>query len=222
MLKLYYDLMSQPSRALYIFLNKTKIPYEKCKIDLAKGGQYQNDYEEVHPFLQVPAIDDGGFKMIESVAIFRYLCQKYNVDDHWYPRDFAKQARVDEYMEWQHANTRFHCALYFQHKVLIPVMTGNPPKQSSIDRFQAGMEKALGRMESHWLKRSKFVGGDEISIADILAVCELYEPAVCGYDCFSANQALVDWHARVHEILDPELEDANVILNKLKKKYAAK
>ena len=36
-LKYYYDLMSQPSRALWIFLEKTKLPYEKCLINLGKG-----------------------------------------------------------------------------------------------------------------------------------------------------------------------------------------
>ena len=37
MLKVYFDLMSQPSRAVYLFLNKTRIPHEKCKVDLAQG-----------------------------------------------------------------------------------------------------------------------------------------------------------------------------------------
>ena len=37
MLKLYVDLMSQPSRALYIFLKKTKIPFETNLVNLAKG-----------------------------------------------------------------------------------------------------------------------------------------------------------------------------------------
>jgi glutathione S-transferase len=53
-----------------------------------------------------------------SIAILRYLSRKYNVADHWYPKDSKKQARVDEYLEWQHANTRADCALYYLHKVL--------------------------------------------------------------------------------------------------------
>lgn len=56
---------------------------------------------------------------MRSVAILRYLCQRYpdHVADHWYPKDLQKQARVDTYMEWQHANTRLPCAMFFQHKV---------------------------------------------------------------------------------------------------------
>jgi len=219
-LKLYYDLMSQPARSLYMFLNKTKIPFEKCRIDIARGQNHSDEYLKINPFNQLPAIDDNGFVLRESVAIFRYLCAKHEVADHWYPKDYSKQARIDEYMEWQHANTRFHCAMFFQHKVLIPVMTGNPPKQSSVDRFQAGMETALERLDTHWLQRSKYIGGDEISVADISAVQELYQPAVCGYDCFSAGPNLKDWHNRVKEALDPELEDSLRILRMMQRKFA--
>lgn len=35
-LKLYYDLLSQPSRALYIFFKKAKIPFEAVPIELRK------------------------------------------------------------------------------------------------------------------------------------------------------------------------------------------
>ena len=52
-----------------------------------------------------------------SVAILRYLCREYPVPDHWYPSDSQQQARVDEYMAWQHINTRLNCAMYFQSKV---------------------------------------------------------------------------------------------------------
>lgn len=37
-MKLYYDLMSQPSRALYIFLKKANIPFDDHQIALRKGS----------------------------------------------------------------------------------------------------------------------------------------------------------------------------------------
>lgn len=36
-LRFYYDLMSQPSRALYMFLRLNKIPFEDHAIALRKG-----------------------------------------------------------------------------------------------------------------------------------------------------------------------------------------
>jgi hypothetical protein len=52
-----------------------------------------------------------------SVGILRYLCREKNVKNHWYPTDSKQQAKVDEYLEWQHLDTRLNCSLYFQHKV---------------------------------------------------------------------------------------------------------
>ena len=59
------------------------------------------------------------FFKLYSVGILRYLCREFpdKVPDNWYPKDSKKQAKVDEYVEWQHANTRLNMAMFFQHKV---------------------------------------------------------------------------------------------------------
>lgn len=36
-LKLYYDLLSQPSRVLYIFMRKNEIPFEPKLLNLIQG-----------------------------------------------------------------------------------------------------------------------------------------------------------------------------------------
>ncbi|KAJ8915163.1 hypothetical protein NQ315_000415 [Exocentrus adspersus] len=36
-LKYYYDLLSQPSRALYIFLKLANIPFDAYPVDLRQG-----------------------------------------------------------------------------------------------------------------------------------------------------------------------------------------
>ena len=42
-----------------------------------------------------------------SVAIMRYTAVKYDVADHWYPRNnVQKTARVDEFLNWHHYNFR--------------------------------------------------------------------------------------------------------------------
>ena len=38
-LRLYYDLMSQPSRTLYILLNTAKCNFESKPVDLRKGNK---------------------------------------------------------------------------------------------------------------------------------------------------------------------------------------
>lgn len=36
-IKFYYDLLSQPSRALYIFMKLTKIPFDQHPVAIIKG-----------------------------------------------------------------------------------------------------------------------------------------------------------------------------------------
>lgn len=52
-----------------------------------------------------------------SVGILRYMCREFNTPDHWYPKESKAQAKVDEYLEWQHMNTRMHLLSYTRTKV---------------------------------------------------------------------------------------------------------
>lgn len=99
MLKFYFDLMSQPSRALYIFFKLNKLPVEFVKTDLMKMEHLTDEFKAINRFQKVPCIVDvDGFKLSESVAIFRYLMQNKSefFDDHWYPNDVRQRALIDE------------------------------------------------------------------------------------------------------------------------------
>lgn len=69
----------------------------------------------------MPAIVDNGFQLSENVAIFRYLVSQNKVDDQWYPKNNQVRARIDEYLEWQHYNTRQTCAQYLILKYITEI-----------------------------------------------------------------------------------------------------
>lgn len=90
-LKLYYDLMSQPSRALYIILKKTNIPFEACPVALRNQEHLTDEFkEQFNRFQKVPFIHHDEFKLSESVAIVSYLSREYRelVPDNWYSLTF--------------------------------------------------------------------------------------------------------------------------------------
>ena len=64
-LKVYYDLMSQPSRAVYIFLRCNNIPFTEQPVALRKLEQQQDAFAKINPFRRVPTMDDNGFKLTE-------------------------------------------------------------------------------------------------------------------------------------------------------------
>lgn len=54
-----------------------------------------------------------------------------------------------------------------------------PPKEESVARFHKEMEKCLDLIQTVWLDNGKkrFIAGDQISVADILACCEMEQPS---------------------------------------------
>lgn len=77
-MKFYYDLMSQPSRALYIFFKLNQVPIEFVPVALRKGEHLNDDFKAINRFQKVPCIvDDDGWKLAETVAIFRLVVGCY-------------------------------------------------------------------------------------------------------------------------------------------------
>jgi len=146
--------MSQPSRAIIIFLKSNNIPYVDCPVALRKGEHLSDEFKKINPFQKVPCIDDNGFKLTESVAILKYLATKYKVADNWYPKDLQKQAKVDEYMNWQHFNLRTFGSMYFRTKLLT-----KPVNEQALEKWQIGLEASLDYLEQVYLSKSKFVNG---------------------------------------------------------------
>jgi glutathione S-transferase len=58
------------------------------------------------------------------------------------------------------------------------MMLQKPVDEKKVARFQKEMEKCLSEIENIWLDSGKknFIIGDKISIADLLACCELEQP----------------------------------------------
>uniref|UniRef100_A0A1Q3FIY1 glutathione transferase n=1 Tax=Culex tarsalis TaxID=7177 RepID=A0A1Q3FIY1_CULTA len=218
-LRYYYDLMSQPSRALYIFLEKTKIPYERCLVNLGKGEHLTDEFKAVNRFQKVPCIvDKGDLKLAESVAIFRYLAREYPavVADHWYPKESRLRARIDEYMSWQQHNTRATCAIYFQYMWLRPRMMGTKVNPERAEQLKSQMETCLDFIESEYLGAGqKFLVGDQISVADLLAACEIEQPKMAGFDPCAGRPNLTAWMARVRDETNPYYDQAHKLVYKI-------
>lgn len=218
-MKLYFDLLSQPSRALYMFFKLNKIPFEPMVTKLARGQQFSKSFQEVNRFKMVPCIDDNGFKLSESVAIFRYVVASNPtlVADHWYPKDLKERAKVDEYLEWQHNSTRIGCTGYLRAKFLEPTIKWKAPSEQKIASAKDQMEKALNLLETVWLEdpSKPFLASKEISFADVLAVCELEGPKIADYDIFAGRPNLAKWHQLVREQTNPIFDEAHAPNNTL-------
>ncbi|XP_018576339.1 glutathione S-transferase theta-1-like [Anoplophora glabripennis] len=215
-LKYYFDLMSQPSRALYIFLKLTNIPFEACPVALRKGEHLSEEFKKnFSKFQKVPFIHHGNFRLTESVCIFRYLTREYPVKDNWYPKDSKQQAKIDEYLEWQHLNTRAHCTLYFRYKWLQPMLTGEKPDPEKLKFLESNMIDTLDKFQELFISETPFINGQTISFADILAACEIVQPRIAGYDSRENRPKLKEWIEKVRNECNPYYHEAHEFVNKM-------
>ena len=220
--------MSQPARAVMIFVRAAKIPHEFENIMIKEGMHQTPEYTRINPFQLVPAITDNGVAIRESCAIFRYLASTREIDDHWYPKNPFLQAKVDSYLAWQHMNTRMNCSRYFLVSWLVPLMTQLPVDTKKQESALLGMEKTLDDIERVWLEegKRKYIAGPDpegaISVADILACCELEQPSMAGYDVRTGRPILAEYMNRVKEDLNPHYDDIHKIVYRMKEKFGGK
>ena len=186
-MKLYYHPLSTTSRPLMLFAAESGIDIDFKVVDLFTGEHLQPPYAAINPSCQVPALEDGDFRLTESSAILKYLADK--TGSAAYPSDLQKRARVNEMMDW--FNTGFYRD--FGYGLIYPQLF--PHHRRATDELQAGTiawgkEKAKG-----WLKildekligpKNGYLCGSQITIADYFgaSILTLGELIRCNYSVY--------------------------------------
>jgi glutathione S-transferase len=98
-LKIYGVARSRAFRTLWM-AGELGLPYEHVKVDFA-GGSRRPEYLAINPNGHVPAIDDDGFRLWESMAINLYLAKKHGSGaGGLYPQALEDEARVWQWSFW--------------------------------------------------------------------------------------------------------------------------
>lgn len=185
--------------------------------------------------------------LFHSVAILRYLARTFPVSDHWYPKDNSKlQAKIDAYMAYQHLATRSFGSMYFVTGYVIPKSTKQPVNEQKLAKYKKGLNTVLDEISNIWLKDGRFIGGKDLTIADLLAVTELEQPSkklypalngifviyffvrsylftgLAGYDVRTYNKKILDYMTAVRETLQPHYDQVHSACYELQKKALKK
>ncbi|KAF5893830.1 glutathione S-transferase theta-3-like [Clarias magur] len=197
----------QPCRSVYIFAKKNNIPFEYKKLSLLAAEHYSEEFGKINIMRKVPAIRDGDFCLGESVAIMQYLAEKYGTPDNWYPADVQKRARVNEYLSWQHAAMRMHGSKVFWLRLMIPKVMGVEVPKEKMDAALEDLNNSLKLIEEKFLQDRPFIAGDQISLADLVAIVEIMQPVGAGLDVFEGRPKLSAWKDRVRAEIGADLFD---------------
>ena len=95
-MKIYGFPLSNPSRFCFAVAEYLNVPYEPEVVDLIQEEQKSEEHKKRHPMGKVPVLEDADFKLFESVAIARYICDNKAPGNTLYPTDLKVRAKVDE------------------------------------------------------------------------------------------------------------------------------
>ncbi|KAJ7792094.1 glutathione S-transferase [Mycena olivaceomarginata] len=168
-----------------LVLVEKQILFEHVRVDMAAKEHKMPEFLAMHPFGQVPVIDDDGFILYESRAICRYLADKYadQGTPGLFPKDLKERALVEQAASVEFAD--FYPALL---KVLVAKMQRDVPadQQAAVDKALAEFTKTLQVYEGI-LGKQKFLAGDQVTLADIFHL--IYAPLLAenGVDIMTST-----------------------------------
>ena len=92
-MKLHGYFRSSAAFRVRIALNLKKLDYESVSVHLRRGDQRKSDFLGVNPQGLVPALEEDGQRLIQSLPIIEYLDESHP-EPPLLPRDAAGRARV--------------------------------------------------------------------------------------------------------------------------------
>ena len=166
MIELYYW-PTPNGHKITMFLEETELDYTIHPINISAGDQFKPEFLAFSPNNRMPAIidrdpADGGepVTVFESGAILLYLAEKTR---RFLPADLRGRKTVTEWLFWQMgglgpmAGQNHHFGVYAPEKI-----------PYAINRYVNETNRLYGVMDRR-LADSRFLAGDDYSIADIAA-----------------------------------------------------
>ncbi|MGR5266404.1 glutathione-dependent disulfide-bond oxidoreductase [Vibrio astriarenae] len=136
--------------------------YDAHIIKIGDSDQFSSGFVDVNPNSKIPALvdhtGDTAIRVFESGNILLYLAEKFG---HFLPTDLAQKTEVMNWLFWLQGSAPYlgggfgHFYAYAPEKFEYP-----------INRFSMEAKRQLDVLDKR-LAQSKYLGGDEYSIADI-------------------------------------------------------
>ncbi|CAI0435455.1 unnamed protein product [Linum tenue] len=154
------------SRVLACLIEKD-VAFQLVPVSMAKGEHKKPDFLKLQPFGQVPAFQDDSISLFESRAICRYICEKYpdKGNTALYPANPLAKASVDQWLEAESQSFNPPSGVLVFQLAFAPRMK-IPQDPKAIKLNQDKLKKVLDVYEKR-LSESKFLAGDEFSLADL-------------------------------------------------------
>jgi glutathione S-transferase len=191
-LKIYGIPRSRAFRILWM-AKELGIEYENIPIDMGKGETRTPDYLEINPNGHIPAIDDDGLVLWESMAINLYLAKKYS-PNALYPARLEDEARAWQWSFWGMTEVERPVLTAMFHRALLPEDKRDPALADQCERDLAAPLQVLDGAVAN----QPYLLGEHFTVADlnVASILSWARPARIDFGPFPKA---ADWSKRCSE-----------------------
>lgn len=171
MLQVYLDPCTVNCRKVLAGLDLLGTQYNLNHVDYFAGAHKGPEYLKINPNATVPSAVDGDCTITESNAILQYAADLGNGSSQ-YPKDLKKRSNINTWLLWETSVWFPSCYVYLVEFVVKPLLN-TEPDQSVIDAQAPKWHQLAGILDAQ-LAKTKWLAGDEITIADIAVASPMH------------------------------------------------
>jgi len=175
MLRIHGTMQSINAYKVRLFLSILDVPYELVDIDMYDGEHKREPFLSLNRFGQMPALEDGDFRVGDSHACLVYVARKYDTSDQWLPSSAEGEAKVAEWLS-KSANEVHQGPWMKRAKIRRPDAITLPDEE-----IDARCDHILRIMDEHLAGRD-WLALDRSTIADLSCFAATSMLSVSGYD----------------------------------------
>jgi glutathione S-transferase len=158
-LRIYGIARTRAFRALWI-AKELGLDYEHVPIEIGPAGARKPDYLAINPNGRLPAIEDDGFALWESLAITLYLAKKHG---RLYPTTLESEAKAWQWSLWAVQEVDRGVNIWSLHAVRLPPQERDLQRRADALKVLEAPFKVLDRA----LAGRPYLLGEEFTVADL-------------------------------------------------------
>ena len=156
------------------------LAYKHLPIGPRTGETLTAEYTQLNPKQKIPFATDGSVGFSESIAISRYLVNKYAARTGFYrPTGLIDQAKEDEWICYIYGELDETSLYVMRRHGDLQKIYGSAP--AAVESSKIYAEKHLNIIDQH-MSTTQFVMGEEFGLADIILCSTLDWTHFYGFD----------------------------------------
>jgi glutathione S-transferase len=165
-IKIYGIPQSRAGRCLRM-ARELGIPVENVPVHFAAPHE-SPELVAINPNARIPALDDNGFHLYESMAINLYLVKKYGAGNDIAPASLEEEALATQWSFWVMTEIEKSLLVFLQHAFGRPTVD-----EATLAQHRRTLDRPLKVLDAHladhdWLVGNRFTVAD-LNVASVLS-----------------------------------------------------